>query len=453
MNDLPPGWATAQLDELISADGMFVDGDWVESKDQDPHGAVRLTQLADIGEGLFRDRSNRFLTLDKARKLRCSFLEPGDVLIARMPAPLGRACLYPGSSQPAVTVVDVCIIRPGSSGVNPRWMMWIVNSPQVREQIKQYESGTTRKRISRRHLALIRISVPPRAEQDRIVTALDDHLSRLDSAIRDLALARARLHRYRQARLWSLTHLAGDMTETVRLSDLAEVRLGRQRSPKNHVGDSMRPYLRAANVGWDGLLLDDVKEMNFTDREAETYELRRGDILLGEASGSQSEVGKPALWMEEIPGCCFQNTLLRVRPHRVSAEFLLFYLRAEAQAGNFGKYARGVGIHHLGAERMAQWPIALPKPDVQEQISYAAAHEVESLTRLDETLRATAKRAGNLRRSLLAEAFAGRLVPQDVADEPAPVLLSRIRAQRSKQPHTRRGRMTSRPALREEMPL
>src|ERR1700722_17982699 len=85
-----------------------------------------------------------------------------------------------------------------------------------------------------------------------------------------------------------------------RLSDIAEVRLGRQRSPKNHIGDQMRPYLRAANVGWSGLLLDDVKKMNFTDAEMKTYRLLPGDIVLSEASGSPGEVGKPALWNAEI---------------------------------------------------------------------------------------------------------------------------------------------------------
>jgi len=79
------------------------------------------------------------------------------------------------------------------------------------------------------------------------------------------------------------------------LDEIADVRLGRQRSPKNHTGSRMRPYLRAANVTWSGLELSDVKEMNFTEAESETYELRPGDVLVAEASGSASEVGKPAI--------------------------------------------------------------------------------------------------------------------------------------------------------------
>ena len=56
------------LDSLASAE-VFVDGDWVESKDQDPEGDVRLVQLADVGDGEYIDKSDRFLTSAKARQL------------------------------------------------------------------------------------------------------------------------------------------------------------------------------------------------------------------------------------------------------------------------------------------------------------------------------------------------------------------------------------------------
>ncbi|MEV0391993.1 restriction endonuclease subunit S [Polymorphospora rubra] len=163
---------------------------------------------------------------------------------------------------------------------------------------------------------------------------------------------------------------------TVPLEAVAEVRLGRQRSPKNHAGDDMRPYLRAANVGWRGLRLDDVKEMNFTDKEAKTFSLRDGDIVMSEASGSASEVGKPALWSGEIEDCCFQNTLIRVRSHGIDPRFLLHFLRYEARRGAFVAHARGVGIHHLGSARLAKWPVPVPPPEDQSYIA-DAMDEVE----------------------------------------------------------------------------
>ncbi|MFM9597551.1 hypothetical protein ACKI1O_50540, partial [Streptomyces scabiei] len=86
---------------LAGADGLVSDGDWIESKDQDPEGDVRLIQLMDIGDGEFLDKSKRYLNAEAAARLRCTFLEPGDVLIARMPDPLGRACVFPGVGQRA----------------------------------------------------------------------------------------------------------------------------------------------------------------------------------------------------------------------------------------------------------------------------------------------------------------------------------------------------------------
>lgn len=142
----------------------------------------------------------------------------------------------------------------------------------------------------------------------------------------------------------------------------------------------MRPYLRAANVGWSGLRLDDVNHMNFTDAELDTYRLQPGDLLLSEASGSPGEVGKPALWSGEIVDCAFQNTLLRVRAREHEPEFLLHYFRYVALSGRFVPEARGVGINHLGRARLAGW--MTPMPERHEQRRIVEILE-EHLSRLD----------------------------------------------------------------------
>ena len=76
------------------------------------------------------------------------------------------------------------------------------------------------------------------------------------------------------------------------LGEVAKVRLGRQRSPKNHVGSRMRPYLRAANVTWGGLDLSDVKEMNFTEAESAIYVISgRAQFLCGDALDDELDAG------------------------------------------------------------------------------------------------------------------------------------------------------------------
>jgi len=188
---------SATIPDLIQEDGVFVDGDWVESKDQDPQGGVRLIQLADIGDGVYRNRSARFLTSAKAKQLRCTFLKPGDLLIARMPDPLGRACIFPGDEKPSVTVVDVCIVRTGTGGTNHRWLMHRINAADLRSQIAGLQSGSTRKRISRSNLARIRFVVPTLDEQQRIVADIDKQFTRLEAGLASLKRSRVRLERFR----------------------------------------------------------------------------------------------------------------------------------------------------------------------------------------------------------------------------------------------------------------
>lgn len=166
-----PIWETITLSDATSG-GLFTDGDWVESKDQDPGGEVRLIQLADIGDGRFTDKSRRYLTMEKAHELRCTFLKEGDLLIARMPDPLGRCCLFPAINQPSVTVVDVCVVRASQITSN-RYLHHALATSEFRSQVWACASGTTRTRVSRGNLGQLELAMPPLTEQAAIADELD----------------------------------------------------------------------------------------------------------------------------------------------------------------------------------------------------------------------------------------------------------------------------------------
>lgn len=224
--------------------------------------------------------------------------------------------------------------------------------------------------------------------------------------------------------------IEGDRPEgwvRARLSDVAEVRLGRQRSPKNHNGANMRPYLRAANVTWEGLDLSDVKEMHFSEDEVARYRLQPGDVLVNEASGSATEVGKPARWQGEIVDCCFQNTLIRVRPgDGLDSRFVEHRIRYEALRGGFARGSRGVGIHHLSAGTLAEWPIEVPPLAEQRRLVACLDQMLSHLDSAVVTLGGAHRRLNRLRDAVLGAAVCGELVAQDFADEPAEMLLKRI---------------------------
>ena len=200
----------ASLADLAGPSGLVTDGDWVESKDQDPNGEVRLIQLADVGDGLFLDRSRRFLTLKKAKELRCTFLQPGDILIARMPDPLGRACIFPGLGRPAVTAVDVLVWRGDDAGADARWLMHAVNSPAVRTEIASLASGTTRQRVSGGNLKRLQLRIVPSSEQKRVAAKLDSLLAHVKKVREELARVPQLVERYKQAVLAAA--FRGDLT-------------------------------------------------------------------------------------------------------------------------------------------------------------------------------------------------------------------------------------------------
>ena len=134
------------------------------------------------------------------------------------------------------------------------------------------------------------------------------------------------------------------------VGEVGRVQLGRQRSPKNHSGPHMRPYLRVANVFEDRINLDDVMEMNFTPAEYEVFKLEPGDILLNEGQ-SLELVGRPAMYRGEMPGACFTNSLVRFQAGPLlDPKFALYVFLGYLHTGRFQRIATNtVNIAHLGA--------------------------------------------------------------------------------------------------------
>lgn len=187
----------------------------------------------------------------------------------------------------------------------------------------------------------------------------------------------------------------------------------------------MRPYVRAANITWNGWDFSDLKEMNFAEPDFSRFRLLPGDVLLNEGSGSAREVGKPAIWRGQIEDCCFQNTLLRVQPNGCTSEYLYFAFLHSALSGRFAEETQGVNIHHIGREGLAGLLIPMPPHDEQEAITERLELELARSDRAGLDASRALALLDHLERSILTRAFRGELVPQDPADEPAAVTLTR----------------------------
>lgn len=355
-------------------------------------------------------RRERYVTTEMFERWMPERLRSGDVLMTSE-APLGSLAVV-ATDDPLVLSQRLYAFRGREGYLDNRYLRWFLESPAARRQLDERSSGSTVTGIRQAELRQILVPIAPIKEQHHIVAILEDHLSRLDVAEREMRGALTRAGALLTSGLWQATHGLADSVRR-ELQSVAEVRLGRQRSPKNHHGDRMRPYLRAANVGWDALRLDDVMRMQFTEAEEDTYRLCPGDILLTEASGSPAEVGKSVLYRGDPPQVCFQNTLIRVRCHSANPEFVQKYLLAEARAGRFMPEARGVGINHLGRAHLASLVIECPSEEAQARAVAECDQLSRDIARFESLISSHLKRAAALRRSLLAAAFSGRLTGAD----------------------------------------
>ncbi len=156
--------------ELSSVCATFIDGDWIESKDQSESG-IRLIQTGNVGCGEYKDKEDKakFITEETFNRLHCTEIFPGDILISRLPDPVGRSCMLPDGLGKCITAVDCTIIRL-SDIMLPKFFVAYTNSPDYLAQIKSTLAGTTRLRVSRGNLGKVKIPLPSIEQQTAFVT-------------------------------------------------------------------------------------------------------------------------------------------------------------------------------------------------------------------------------------------------------------------------------------------
>ncbi len=172
-----------EMVELEKITDVFIDGDWVESKDQSDSG-IRLIQTGNVGFGEYLDKYNRakFISDKKFEEINCTEVFPGDVLISRLPDPVGRACIIPQLSTRMITAVDCTIIRFKNEKMLPTLFVNYTKTDNYYQNIKQYLTGSSRTRISRSNLAKVKIPLPPLSVQKDIVAEIDGYQKIINGA-------------------------------------------------------------------------------------------------------------------------------------------------------------------------------------------------------------------------------------------------------------------------------
>lgn len=403
------------LEELLEDAEVFDDGDWVESKDQDPDGDVRLTQLADIGVGCWINKSSRYMTTDKADELGCTYLKKGDLLVARMPDPIGRCCEYPGGPTPAVTVVDVCIIRPNPNKVAPRYLMHVLNAPVFYHQIQQNVTGTTRQRISRGNLKTLSVPLPFKNgkpdldEQKRIAALLDkaDAIRRKrQEALRltDDFLRSSFLDMFGDLRTnskgWPMRPLA---------EGVAEFEGGRNFNPTDTPRSDGFKVLKVSAVTSGEYAANESKHFGETDEVPAHYLVRPDDLLISRANTAEL-VGAVAYVWETQGTEVLPDKLWRfVWQQQPTLEplFMLQLARSPYFRDQLIQRATGSSgsMKNIGKAKMLEIPVPYPPYTLQQRFSDIAKQ-------VQKTARCSARASQNaetLFSALQQRAFSGEL--------------------------------------------
>ncbi len=369
------------------------------------------------------------------------------------------------NSVPMVTKNDVLLVWDGSIGKCASGLEGAIGSTlvgltplggiptkfieytlkQKNRFIKETSTGTGLQHINKEFFKICDVAVPPLAEQKRIVEKLDKLLPKVEEAKTRLEKIPLLLKRFRQSVLNAAVtgELTKDWRESEELNDWEKITFekiildGPQNGlykPQEYYGEGT-PILRIDNF-YDGKIKDwsELKRLKLSKSEIKTYSLDDGDIVINRVN-SMTFLGKSALVRKLSEVCVFESNMMRIKLNiEISfPEYIISYLNSIPGLIELRKNAKhAVNQSSINQQDVKAVLINLPPLNEQKEI----VRRVESLFKKADEIEERYKKAkefvDKLTQSILAKAFRGELVPQDPNDEPASVLLERIKLEKEK---------------------
>lgn len=334
-------------------------------------------------------------------------MRPGDIAMCMSsgsPSVVGKSAILDHTFEGSVGAF--CgLVRAGPSIRSDYLALWLRSSAFIRWRDGQ-SRGASIQNLRFSELARLEIDLPSLDRQRYLAADLAAQLRVVDLALAAAAEREARRDRLAEECLARriLTRSDSGWNES-HLRDVVQIQLGKMLSPASKTGTRPVPYLRNANVQWDSLALSEVYEMDFMEAEERKFRLEPGDVLVCEGG----QPGRAAIWAGEIARCCYQKSLLRLRPiaETVDPRFLMYRLWLGTLRGEFIDNHAATTIAHLPAVRLAGLKVRLPSLQEQRRIATELREELATIDAIGSSIRAEQEAIGALPAALIRRAFDG----------------------------------------------
>ena len=269
-----------------------------------------------------------------------------------------------------------------SEKINNKYLYWFLKSNT--DYLKSLGRGATFKEISKGIVSEIEINVPEIRKQVETVAILEKvskviALRKQEiSALDDLIKAR-------------FVEMFGDVIHNSKkwqvclFAEITSSRLGKMLDAKQQTGRNSYPYLANFNVQWFRFNLENLNKMDFDEKDRAEFELREGDLLVCEGG----EIGRCAVWHNELQPCFFQKALHRVRCNHqiILPDYLAWWFRYNCDYGGFSALAGAKAtIAHLPGAKLKQLQVAVPPMELQEQFAVFVAQTDKSKVAVQKAL-------------------------------------------------------------------
>ena len=427
----------------------------------------------------------RLLDMAKASEVKssASYFGQGDVIFGRLRPYLNKVYMPDFSGLAS----GEFIVFPSQLNLDNAYLKYFLNQWEFVSFVTRLNTGD-RPRVEFTQFADYPFPLAPFPEQRRIVAEIEKQFTRLDASVESLKRAQANLKRYRASVLKSACEgslvpteaelaraegrdyePAGVLLERILAERRArwesqEKRRGQYKEPsapdtsdlpdlpegwawatvqqlsnliqygtsaKASTDASGIPVLRMGNIQGGSLGYSDLKYLPEHNPDVQTTLLNHGDLLFNRTNSAEL-VGKSAVYKDNHPSACFASYLIRVSfSDEFSSDYACACINSQYGRSFIGRVkSQQVGQANVNGSKLASMPLPLPPLAEQQRIVAEVERRLSVIQQAEATVTASLARAERLRQSILKQAFSGQLVPQDPDDEPASVLLERIRAER-----------------------